>query len=149
MIFSDQASNANLLHWPVDFSLLDHQGSPECYILKGTWQPTECLLLLFSPWVMSDPLWPHGLQHAGLPCPSLSAGVCSNSSPLSQWCHPTIPSSVTPFSFCPQSFPASGSFPMSRLFALGDRSVGASASASVPPMNIQGWFPLGLLFRGS
>ena len=148
MIFSDQASNANLLHWQVDFSLLGHQGSPECYILKGTWQPTECLLL-FSPWVVSDPLWPHGLQHARLPCPSLSAGACSNSSPLSQWCHPTIPSSVTPFSFCPQSFPASGSFPMSRLFALGDRSVGASASASVPPMNIQDWFPWGLLFRGS
>ena len=85
----------------------------------------------------------HGLQHARLPCPSLSPGVCSNSCPLSQWCHPTI-SSVIPFSPCPQSSPASGSFPVNWLFASGVQSIRASTSASVLPMNIQGWFPLGL-----
>ena len=104
------------------------------------------LLFLFSHSVMSDSLQPHGLQHARLPCPSLSPGVCSNSCPLNWWCHPTISSSVAHFSFCPQSFPASGLFPMSQLFASGGQSIGASvsASASVLPMNIQGWFPLGL-----
>ena len=91
---------------------------------------------------MSDSLWLHGLQHTRLPCPSLTPGVCSNSHPLSWWCYTTISSSVTPLS-CPQSFPASESFPMSRLFASGGQSTGASASASVLPMNIQGWFPLG------
>ena len=79
-----------------------------------------------------------------LPCPLPSPKVCSNSCPLSQRCHPTISSSVIAFSFCPQSFPASGAFPINRLFALGGQSIGASASASVLPMNIQGWFPLGL-----
>ena len=83
-------------------------------------------------------LQPHGLQHARLPCPSLSPGVCSNSCPLSQCYHPTISFSVTPFSSHPQSFPASGSFPMSWLFTSGGQSVEASASASVLPMNIQG-----------
>ena len=92
---------------------------------------------------MCDSLWPQGLQHARLPCPSLSPGVCSNSCPLSWWCHPEISSSVTHFSSCPQSFPASGSFPVSRLFTSGAQSVGASASASVLPVSIQGWFPLG------
>ena len=87
-------------------------------------------------------LWPHWLQHARLPCPSLSLRVCSNSSPLSQWCHPTISFSVTPFSSCPQSFPVSGSFPMSRLFTSGGQSIGTSPS--VLPMNIQDWFLLGL-----
>ena len=76
------------------------------------------VLLLFSHWVMSDSLWPHGLQHPRLSCPSLSPGVCLNSCPLSWWCHPTISSSVIPFSSCLQSFPASGSFPMSRLFPI-------------------------------
>ena len=93
---------------------------------------------------MSDSLWPYGLQQNRLPWPSLSPGVCSNSYPLSWWCHPTISSSVTPFSSCPQSFPASGSFPMSRLFASGGQSIGASASSSVLPMDIQGCFSLGL-----
>ena len=79
-----------------------------------------------------------------LPCPSLSPRVCSNSCPLNWWCHPTISSSVTPFSSCLQSFPASGSFPVSRLFTSGGQSIGASASASVLPMNIQHWFLLGL-----
>ena len=87
-------------------------------------------------------LWLCGPQHARLPCPSLSAGVCSKSCPLSQWCHPTISSSVSSFSSCPQSFPASGSFPISQLFASGGQSIGASASATDLPMNIQGWFPL-------
>ena len=85
-----------------------------------------------------------GLRHASLPCPSLSPGVCSNSRPLNGWCHLTISSSVTLFSFCLQSFPASGSFPMSQLFPSGGQSTGTSGSASVLPGNIQGWFPLGL-----
>ena len=84
---------------------------------------------------------PRGLQHARLPRPSPSPGVCSNSCPLSQWHHPTISSSVVPFSSCPQSFPASGSFSMSQLFASCGQSIGASASASVLPMNIQGCLP--------
>ena len=85
---------------------------------------------------------PHGLQHARLPCPPLSPGVCSNSRPLSQWWYPTISSSVVPFSSCLQSFPASGSFPISQFFASGGQSIGASAS--ILPMYIQDWFPLGL-----
>ena len=93
---------------------------------------------------MSDSLQPHGLQHARLPCPSLSPRVCSNPCPLSQWCHPTVFTSGAPFSSCPQSFLASGAFPMSWLFSSGGQSIGASASASVLLMNIQGWFPLGL-----
>ena len=90
---------------------------------------------------MSDSLWPLGLQHTRLPCPSLSPRFCSNSCPLSRWCHPTVSSSVTPFSSCLQSFLASGSFPMGWLFALHGQSIGASAL--VLPMNIQGWFPSG------
>ena len=100
--------------------------------------------LLYSHSVMSDFSQPHGLQHTRLLCPSLSPRACSNSCPLSQWCHPTISSSVIPFSTCLQSFPASWSFLMSRLFASGGQSIGASASASVLPMNIQGWLPLRL-----
>ena len=92
---------------------------------------------------LSLTLWPHGLQHTRLPCPSPSPRVCSNSCPFSQWRHPTISSSVT-FSSCPQSFPASGSFPVSRLFASGGQRIGASTSASILSMYIQGWFPLGL-----
>ena len=86
----------------------------------------------------------HGLQHIRLPCPSLSPGVSSDSCPLTWWCHPTTSSSVAPFSSCPQSFTASRSFPVSWLFSSGGQSIGASASASALPMNIQGWFPLGL-----
>ena len=89
-------------------------------------------------------LCPHGLQHARLPCPSPTPGAYSNSCPLSWWCHPTILSSVIPFSSHLQSFPASGSFPMSQFFTSGGQSMGVSASASVLPVNIQGWFPLGL-----
>ena len=89
-------------------------------------------------------LHPHGLQQARLPCPSPTPRTCSNSSPLSQWCHSTISSSIIPFSSCLQSFPASGSFLMSHLFTSGSQSIGASASTSVLRMNIHGWFPLGL-----
>ena len=85
----------------------------------------------FSPSVMSDSLRPHKQQHARLPCPSPTPGACSNSCPSSHWCHPTISSSVVPFSSCLQSFPESGSFPMSQFYALGGQSIGASASASV------------------
>ena len=88
-------------------------------------------------------LQPHGVQHTRLSCPSPTPGAYSNSRPSSRWCHPTVASSVVPFSSCLQSFPASGSFPMSQLFASGSQSIGASASASVLPMNIQDWFPLG------
>ena len=101
-------------------------------------------MLLFGLSVVSDILWPHGLQHARFPCPPLSPGVGSNSCPSSRWCHPTISSPVVPFSSCRQSFPASGSFPMSWLFPSGGQSIGALASVSVLPMNIQGWFPLEL-----
>ena len=102
------------------------------------------LLLLFSHSVVSDYSQSHGLQHTRLPCPSPSPGACSDSCPLSQWYHPTISSSVVPFSSHLQAFPASGSFPMSQFFASGGQSIGVSASASVLPMNIQDWFPLGL-----
>ena len=111
-------------------------------------------LLLFSRTVISDSLWTHGLQYTRLPCPSPSSGVFLNSCPSSWRCHPTISSSVFPFSPCLLSLPASGSFPVSQFFPSGDQSIGASASASVLPMNIQGWFPLGLtdlislLFKG-
>ena len=98
----------------------------------------------FSCSVMFDSLWPQGLQHTRLPCPSPTPRACSNSCPSSQWCHPTISSSIIPFSSCLQTFPASGSFLMSRFFASGGQSTGASASASVFPMNIQDLFPLGL-----
>ena len=103
-------------------------------------EKTELDYLLFSCSVVSNSLRPHGLQHARLPCPSPSSRVCSNSSPLSQWCHPTILSSIIRFSSCLQSFPASGSFLMSQVFGSGGQSIGASAA--VLPMNIQGWFPL-------
>ena len=93
---------------------------------------------------MSDSLPPCGLQHTRIPCPSICPRICSKSCPLSQWCHPTISFSFIPFFCCLQSFPASGSFPMSRLFASGDQNIGALASASVFPMNIQGWFSLEL-----
>ena len=92
---------------------------------------------------MSNSLQAPGLQHARLSCPSSTPRACSNSCALSWWCHPTISSSVFPFSSCPQSFPASGSFPMSQLFPSGGQSIGVSASASVLPMSIQDWFPLG------
>ena len=102
-----------------------------------------CSLVQFSHSVVSDSLWPHGPQHTRRPCPSSTPRVYPNLCPLSQWCHPTISFSVIPFSSCLQSFQALGSFPMSQLFASGGQSIGASASASVLPLNTQGWFPLG------
>ena len=103
------------------------------------------MLESFSSVTQSCPtLWPHGFQHARPPCTSPTPGACSDSYPLHQWCHPAISSSVIPFSSCLQSFPASGSFLMSQFFTSGGQSMGVSASASVLPMNIQGWLPLGL-----
>ena len=98
----------------------------------------------FGGSAVSDSLRPHGLQHARPLCPSSTPRVASNSCPLSQWCHLTISSSVIPFCSRVQSFPASGSFPMSQVFTSGGQSIGVSASASVLPMNISDWFPLGL-----
>ena len=109
-------------------------------LIKWCIHPTH---FQFSRAVMSDSLRPHELQHARPPCPSPTPGVHPNPCSLSQWCHPTISSSVVPFSSCPQSFPASGSFQMSWLFASGGQSIGLSASTSVLPMNTQDWSPLG------
>ena len=97
----------------------------------------------FSRSVVADSLWPHELQHARPPCPSPTPGVYSNSRPSSQWCHPAISSFVVPVSSCPQSLPASESFPMTQLFTWGSQSIGVSALASVLPMNTQAWSPLG------
>ena len=98
-----------------------------------------CSSVQFSLSVMSDSLRPQGLQHPRPPCPSPIPGVYQNSCPLSYWCHPAVSSSVIPFSSCPQSFPASGSFQMSQLFTSGGRSIGVSTSTSVIPMNTQDW----------
>ena len=97
--------------------------------------------MLFSHSVVPDSLQPHGLQHTRFHCPSPSPRAYSNSSPVTRWCHLTISSSVVTFSFCPQSFPASGSFPVMQLFTSGGQRIGASASASVLPVNIQDWSP--------
>ena len=108
---------------------------------------SKCRRPVFSVQSLShipDSLWPHGLQHARLPCPSPTPGACSNSCPSSWWCHSTISSSVISFSSCLQSFPAWGSFPVSQFFTPGGQSIGVSASASVLPMSICDWFPLGL-----
>ena len=101
------------------------------------------LSVQFSCSVVSDSLQPHGLQHTRPPCPSPAPGVYSNSCPSSQWCHPTISSSVVPFPRCLQSFPASGSFQMNQLFASDGQRIGASASTSILPMNTRDWSPLG------
>jgi len=113
------------------------------FVLANVNSATVNIGVQFSVSVVSDSLRPHGLQHTA-PCSSPTPGVYSNSCPLSWWCHPTISSSVIPFSSCLQSFPASGSFQMSQFFALGGQRIGVSASASVLQMNIQNWFPLGL-----
>ena len=102
------------------------------------------IVVVASHSVVPNSLQPHGLQHATLPCPSLSPRVCSNSCPLCWWYQPIISSSASCFSYCPQSFSTSESFPMSQLFTSGGQIIGASASISVLPVNIQGWFPLGL-----
>ena len=119
--------------------------------LESVIQMTDChkeknkyCISQFTHSYVSDFLWHHGLQHARLPCPSPTPGAYSNSCPSCRWCHPTISSSVIPFSSRLQSFPTSGSFPMSQFFPSGGHSTVVSASASVLPMNIQDWFPLGL-----
>ena len=108
------------------------------------WIHTGITSFQFSCSVMSDYLWPHEPQHARPPCPSPTPQVYPNPCPLSRWCHLTISSYVVPFSFCLQSYTASGSFPVSQFFASGSQSIGVSASASVLPMNIKHWFPLGM-----
>ena len=105
--------------------------------------PRYTVSVQFSHSVVSDSLQPHKPQHTRPPCPSPTPGVHSNACPSSWWCLPAISFSVVPFSSCPQSFPASGSFQMSQLFTSGGQSIGVSASTSVLPMNIQDWFPLG------
>ena len=112
-------------------------------IYKDTSVLHELSHIQFSGSVVSDSLQPHEPQHTRPPCPSPTPGVHPNPCPLNRWCHPTISSSVVPFSSCPQSFPASGSCQMSQLFASGGQSIGVSASTSVLPMNTQDWSPLG------
>ena len=107
-------------------------------------QHSERSVTQFKHSVISNSVQHYGLQHARPPCSSPTPGACSNSCPLSQWCHPTISSSAVPFSSCLQSFPASGSFATSQFFALDSQIIGPSVSVSVLPMNIQDWFPLGL-----
>ena len=110
-----------------------------------TWTLIKPVLFILSSVqssVVSDSFQPHELQHARPPCPSSTPGVHPNPCPSSWWCHPAISSSVSPFSSCPQSFPALGSFPMTQLFAWGGQSIGVSASTSVLPMNTQDWSPL-------
>ena len=114
----------------------------KCLFENILWRPLLKASVQFSRSVMSDSLWPYESQHTRPPCPSLTPGVDSNSCPSSWWCHPAISSSVIPFS-CPQSLPASGSFPMSQLFAWSGQSTGVLASASVLPVNTQDWPPLG------
>ena len=117
----------------------------KCCTQFSSVQSLSHVRLFVTPWTAArQALWPHGLQHTRLPCPSTTPGAYSNSCPSSWWCHPTISCSVVPFSSHLQSFPASGSFPMSQFFASGGQSIRASASVSVLPMNIQDWFPLGL-----
>ena len=111
--------------------------------LKSWFCPPIIISVQFSSSVVSDSLRHYGLQHARLPCPSPTPGACLNLCSLSQWCYPTISSSVIPFSSHLQSSPALGSFQMSQFFSSGSQSIGVSASASVLPMNIQDWFPLG------
>ena len=113
---------------------LENEGEKKCMCLSS---------VQFSRSVVSDSLRPYGLQQARLSSPSSTPGACSNSCALSWWCHPTILSSVIPFSSCPQSFPASRSSPMSQLFMSGGQSIGVSASTSVLPVNTQDWSPLG------
>ena len=118
-----------------------HSESNMKCLIKICWR--KCSSIQFSRSIMSDSLQPHESQQARPPCPSPTPRVHSNSCASSQWCHPAISSSVVPFSSCPQSFPASGSFPISQLFTWGGQSIGVSASASVLPMNTQDWSPLG------
>ena len=125
------------VQWALNRSILEVSRKPFIFLIFS-------ISVRFSCSVMSESLQPHGLQHARLPCLSPILGVYSNSCPLSRWCHPTISSSVVSFSFWLQSCPASGSFPVGQFFTSGGQSIRASALASVIPMSIQDWFPLGL-----
>ena len=129
----DHTCLLRLLHWQVGF-----------FTTGATWEAHVYQLVQSNRSVVSDSLQPHGLQHARFPCPSPTTRACSNSRPSSRWCHLIIWSSVVLFSSCLQSFPASGSFPVSQFFTSGGQNIGVSALASVLPMNIQAWFPLGL-----
>ena len=139
-------SSAQFFDWIVCFPDIELY---ELLIYLGDITFVSCFVIIFSHshvvqlLSVSNSLWHHGLQHARLPCPSPPPGACSNSCPSSRWCHPNISSSVIPFSSWLQSFPASGSFLVSQLFTSGGQRIGASASASVLPMSVQGWFPLG------
>ena len=129
------------IHYPLPsqhFSLGSNQIGLHSAMSNRVWKSVQ-----FSRSVMSDSLQPQGLQHARPPCPSPTPGTCSDSCPSGWWCYPTISSSVIHFSSCLQSFPASGSFQMSKLFASGGQSIGVSASTPVLPMNMQDWSPLG------
>ena len=131
-----QKGNNPIKKWAEDLN--------RCFFAKKTCRRSSSVQLVqFSYSVASDSLWPHGLQHTRFPCPSPTPRAYSNSCRSSRWCHPTISSSVVPFSFHLQSFPASGSVPVSPFFASGSQSIGVSASTSVLPMNTQDWFPLG------
>ena len=136
----------SLIIWNTCRALLTNWFIQSLIVPTGShnWNRCKCAVVLFSCWVVSNFLWPHAMQHITLPCSPSSPGVCSNSCSLTQWCHPTILSSVARFSSCPQSLPESGSFPVTGLFASSGESIEASASASVLPMNIQDWFPLEL-----
>ena len=129
---------AHTLYNSIIFNFKKEENPDTCCIMNETWQHS---VSQFSYSVLSDSLQPHGLQHTSLPYPSPIPGACSNLCPSHQWCHPIISCSAALFSFCLQSFPASGSFPMSQLFASGGQSTRGSASASVLPMSVQGWFP--------
>ena len=138
---------------PRDWKRLSTFQEPKISVVGVSWQVSSRVVfsreaayhssVQFSCSVVSDSLRPHELQHARPPCPSPVPGDHPNLCPLSRWCHPTISFSVVPFSSCPQSFLASGSFPMSQFFSSGDQTTGVSASTSVFPMNTQDWFPLG------
>ena len=121
-----------------------HKACGNLSSLTRNWTRTPCIQfssVQFNRSVVSNSLWPHESQHARPPCPSPTPGVCPNPCPSSRWCHPAISSSAVTFSSCPQTFPASGSFPVSQLFAWGDQSIGVSASTSVLPVNTQDWSP--------
>ena len=128
-------------YWQLELSK-ERKGEKAMY--DGAWVSIFLVVVFVQLLIMSNSLRPHGLQHDRFPCPLLSPGVCSNSCLLSQWCHPTISSSVTHFSSCPQSSLESGSFPVSQLLVSDGQSIGTSALASILPVNIQGWFPSGL-----
>ena len=142
---TDSSILAWIIPWTEEPAWLQLMGSQ---IVRHNWVTfthfsTQLSSVQFSCSVVSNFLWPHESQHARPPCPSPAPGVYPNSCPSSWWCNPAISSSVVPFPSCPQSLPASGSFPMSQLFAWGGRSIGVSASATVHPMYTQDWSPLG------